>query len=117
MFVTWLGKKNNCRHYSISNHKSYSIIEVAKMFNSKINYLKSRPGERFASALTNMNLSNKVYKYFGKISLKEYVKDFIKNNKNEFIILSNSLINLEESGLTKDPNVFSILPFLFIIIL
>ena len=82
MFVTWLGKKNNCRHYSISNHKSYSIIEVAKMFNSKINYLKSRPGERFASALTNMNLSNKVYKYFGKISLKEYVKDFIKNNKN-----------------------------------
>tara|TARA_Y100000389_G_scaffold203834_1_gene253684 strand:+ start:1167 stop:2054 length:888 start_codon:yes stop_codon:yes gene_type:complete len=79
-YLAW--KKNNCRHYSISNHKSYSIIEVAKMFNSKINYLKSRPGERYASALTNMNLSNKVYKYFGKISLKKYIKDFIKNTKN-----------------------------------
>ena len=75
-FLAW--KKNSCRHYSISNHKSYSILQVAKLFNSKINYLKSRPGERFASALTNMNLSNKVYKYFGKINLKDYIEDFIK---------------------------------------
>ena len=29
--------------------------------------------ERYASALTNMNLSNKVYKKFGKISLKNYI--------------------------------------------
>ena len=29
-------KKNKCRHYSISNHKSYSILNVAKMFKSKI---------------------------------------------------------------------------------
>ena len=28
-----------------------------------------------------MNLSNKVYKYFGKIKLKEYIADFIINNK------------------------------------
>ncbi len=77
-FIAW--KKNLCRHYSISNHKSYSIIEVAKMFNSKIIFLKKRPGERYASALTNMNLSNKVYKYFGKISLKNYIKNFINNN-------------------------------------
>ncbi len=77
-FIAW--KKNLCRHYSISNHKSYSIIEVAKMFNSKIIFLKKRPGERYASALTNMNLSNKVYKYFGKISLKNYIKNFVNNN-------------------------------------
>jgi len=73
-------KKNKSRHYSIANRKSYSIIEVAKMFNSKIKYLKARPGERYASALTNKNLSNKVYKQFGKISLKKYIDDFLNKN-------------------------------------
>ena len=70
-------KKNKCRHYSISNKKSYSIVEVAKMFNSRIKYLAPRPGERFASALTSMNLSNKVYKLFGKIQLKDYLKKIL----------------------------------------
>ena len=77
-FLAW--KKNKCRHYSISNRKSYSIIQVAKMFGSKIKFLSKRPGERYASALTNMNLSNKVYKYFGKISVKDYIKKFIIKN-------------------------------------
>ena len=72
-------KKNKNRHYSISHKKSYSIIEVAKMFSSKIKFLPKRPGERFASALTNMNLSNKVFKLYGKIELKNYIKS-IKNN-------------------------------------
>ena len=70
-------KKNKCRFYSISNKKSYSIIEVAKMFNSKIKYLPPRLGERYASALTSMNLSNKVYKLFGKIQLKDYLKKIL----------------------------------------
>ena len=73
-------KKNKCRHYSISHKKSYTIIEVAKMFNSKIKFLPPRAGERYASALTNMNLSNKVYKIFGKINLKDYVKNIVKNS-------------------------------------
>ena len=75
-YMAW--RKNLCRHYSIANHKTYSVLEVAKMFNSKIKFLSKRPGERYASALTNMNLSNKVYKYFGKINLKDYVENFIK---------------------------------------
>ena len=73
-------KKNLCRHYSISNKKKYSILEVAKLFKSKIKYLPKRPGERYASALTNINLSNKIHKEFGKISLKHYIQNFIKNN-------------------------------------
>ncbi|MDC3127408.1 NAD-dependent epimerase/dehydratase family protein [Candidatus Pelagibacter bacterium] len=73
-------KKNLCRHYSISNKKKYSILEVAKLFKSKIKYLPKRPGERYASALTNINLSNKIHKKFGKISLKLYIQNFIKNN-------------------------------------
>ena len=71
-FYAW--KQNKCRHYSISNKNIYSILEVAKMFKTKIRFLPPRKGERFASALTDMNLSNKVYKLFGKIQLKNYIK-------------------------------------------
>ena len=53
------------------------------MFNSKIKFLPSREGERYASALTSMNLSNKVYKIFGKINLKDYVKNIVKNSKKD----------------------------------
>jgi len=73
-------EKNLCRHYSIANHKSHSILDIAKMFSKKIKFLPRRPGERYASALTNRNLSNKVYKYFGKINLRTYIKDFVGNN-------------------------------------
>ena len=74
-------KKNKCRHYSISSRKNYTILQVAKMFGSKIKFLAPREGERFASALTDLNLSNKIYKRFGKISLKEYVKNIVKVKK------------------------------------
>ena len=77
-YYAW--KKNKCRHYSISNRKSYTILEVAKMFDTKIKLLAPRRGERFASALTNMNLSNKVHKMFGKISLKDYIRNIIKGS-------------------------------------
>ena len=77
-YLAW--KKNLCRHYSISHKKSYSILDVAKLFKTKIKLLKKRRGERYASALTNMNLSNKVYKYFGKISLKSYIENLTKKS-------------------------------------
>jgi len=79
-FFAW--KKNKCRHYSISSKVSHSVLEVAKLFNQKIKFLPKRKGERYASALTNMNLSNKVHKKFGTISLKKYVLNFIKTAKN-----------------------------------
>ena len=79
-YLAW--KKNRCRHYSISHRKSLSIMKVASLFKKEINFLPSRKGERYASALTSMNLSNKVFKKYGKINLKDYIKNFIKmNNK------------------------------------
>ena len=78
-YLAW--KKNLCRHYSIANKKSYSVLEVAKLFNTKIKFLPKRLGERYASALINKNLSNRMYKHFGKINLKDYINNFIlKNN-------------------------------------
>jgi UDP-glucose 4-epimerase len=79
-YYAW--KKNNCRHYSISNKKSYTILQVAKMFGQKIKMLPSRRGERFASALTSINLTNKVFKLFGKVNLKDYIDNVVKNSKN-----------------------------------
>ena len=78
-YVAW--KKNLCRHHSITSKKSYSIISVAKMFKSKIRYLPRRPGERYASALTKINLTNKIYKYYGKILLKDYIGNFVNKKK------------------------------------
>ena len=49
--------------------------------NQKIKLLPKRKNERYASALTSMSLSNKVYKNFGKIKLKKLHSKFPKNNK------------------------------------
>ena len=76
-YLAWKKKLN--RHYIIANTQSYSINEVAKMFKSKIRYLPRRSGERYSSALVNKNLSNKIYKFYGKISLKNYISEFIEN--------------------------------------
>ena len=69
-------KLNKLRHYSISSKESFSIIDVAKLFKSKTKYLPKRLGERYSSSLVNINLSNRVIKIFGKIKLKEYIKNF-----------------------------------------
>ena len=74
-------RKNKCKHYSISHQKSYSIIDVAKMFKTNIKYLPQRAGERYASALTNISYNNEVIRYYGKKNLKDYISSFIKTNK------------------------------------
>jgi len=76
-------KKNKCAHYSISHKKSYSIKDLAKMFKTKITYLKPRLGERYASALTKISNNRKIITKYGKIDLKDYVTSFIKSENYE----------------------------------
>jgi UDP-glucose 4-epimerase len=71
-------KKNKNMHYSISSKESFPIIQVAKMFGNKIKFLPARRGERYASALTKMNLSNKIQKRFGQIKLVKYIENIVK---------------------------------------
>ena len=71
-------KKNKCAHYSIFHKKSYTILQTAKMFKSKIKFIKARPGERYASSLVKMSLNNKIIQRYGKINLKDYITSFIK---------------------------------------
>jgi UDP-glucose 4-epimerase len=76
--IAW--QKNKNKHYAVAGNKSYSILQVAKLFKSKIKYLPSRPGERFSSVLTRMNLNNKVIKIRAKIILEDYIKNFLSKN-------------------------------------
>ena len=76
--IAW--KKNRCSHYSVASNQSYSILQLARMFNYKIRYLPNRPGERFSSALKRMNLSNKVKNIKAAIKLKDYIKDFVSKS-------------------------------------
>ena len=74
-------KNNKSKHYSISHKQSYSVFDVAKMFKSKIKYLKPRPGERYASALTKISYNNHIIRRYGKINLKDYITSFITVKK------------------------------------
>ena len=74
-------RQNKCKHYSIASNQSYNIVKLAKLFKSKIRYLPMRKGERFASALTKMNLNNKIIRLSAKIKLKDYVNNFLTNNR------------------------------------
>ena len=74
-------EKNNCKYYTILNKKSYSILQVANLFRSKIKYLPPRQGERYASALSTMTFNNRVNRSYGKIDLRKYIESFIKKHK------------------------------------
>jgi len=74
-------RKNKYLQYSISHKKSYSIQDLAKMFKTKIIYLKPRSGERYASALTKISNNRKIINKYGRIDLKDYVTSFIKGEK------------------------------------
>ena len=73
-------KADKCKYYSISNKYSYTILQVAKMFKSRIIFLKPRLGERYASALTKISNNNKIIQKFGKLQLKDYVSSFINSH-------------------------------------
>ena len=51
------------------------------MFNTKITFLKPRPGERYASALTKISYKNRIIQKYGKLQLKDYISSFIKTCK------------------------------------
>ncbi len=72
--------KANNNEFHIGSGKNYSILDVAKMFKTKITLVDERPGERF----TSLSNSSKAYNYLGykpKNDLKKYIKEFIKKNK------------------------------------
>ena len=67
------GKQNE---YMLCTNKSYSIKQIAKMFNTKYKFLKSRPGERFGSTILNNN-AKKILGFKAKKDIKTYIRNLI----------------------------------------
>ncbi len=72
-YYAW--KKSNNFHYAISNNKSYSILEVAKLFSNKIRLLPRRKGERNKSVTVKSISGLKVHKLECKESLVNYINN------------------------------------------
>jgi len=72
-------KRNKNLLYAIINKKFYSIIEIARLFNSKFKYIPSRPGERFSSKLPKLVEGKIVHIIYAKDRLKKYIMNLKKN--------------------------------------
>lgn len=71
-------KKGNQKEYMLGTKKQYSIIQIAKLFKTKIKYIPQRKGERFKSSITNNN-AQKILGYKSSIDISDYIKEFIKD--------------------------------------
>ena len=74
-YLAW--KKGKQNHYMLGTQKTYSIIQIAKMFKTKIKYLPARKGERFNSTVTNDN-ARKILGYKAKKDIRDYIKNIVK---------------------------------------
>ena len=77
-YLVW--KKNKNSHYTLANNKSYKIIDVAKLFSSKIELKNERLGERYKSVVVNKISNIKIHRVKCNLSLKDYIHKFKKNN-------------------------------------
>ena len=75
-------KKNKNAHYSILSNKSYSIINLAKMYGGKIKYVPKRRGERYESKIISKIRGKKIINIISKLSLKNYIEEFKKTLRN-----------------------------------
>ncbi|MDC0359736.1 NAD-dependent epimerase/dehydratase family protein [Candidatus Pelagibacter ubique] len=76
-YLAWTKGIQN--EYMLCTNKSYSILEIAKMFGSKFKFLKSRPGDRFGSIISNNN-AKKILGFTAKKDIKNYIKNFVSKN-------------------------------------
>jgi len=71
--------KNKNKEYMLSSGKKFSILQIAKMFNTKYKYISKRPGDRKDSIVLNNN-AKKILGFKSKNTLKDYIKNFINKH-------------------------------------
>jgi len=74
-------KKGKQKEYMLGTKKQYTILQIAKMFKTKIKLLPQREGERSASNIPHNNAFNYLG-YKPKINIKDYINIIIKKKKN-----------------------------------
>ena len=70
-------KKGKQKEYMLGTHKQYTVLQIARMFKTKIKFLPSRDGERSRSNIPNNNAFNYLG-YKAKIDIKDYISNIIK---------------------------------------
>ena len=68
------GKQNE---YMLCSKEQYTILQIAKMFKTKIRFLPQREGERSSASVPNNNSLNHLG-YMPKIHIKDYINSYIK---------------------------------------
>ena len=63
----------------LGTKKTYSILQIARMFKTKIKFLPPRPGDRSGSTIPNNN-ALKILGYKAKTDIKNYIKEIVKKN-------------------------------------
>ena len=65
--------------YMLCSKEQYTILQIAKMFKTKIRFLPQREGERSSASVPNNNSLNHLG-YMPKIHIKDYINSYIKEN-------------------------------------
>jgi len=65
--------------YMLCSKKQYTILQIAKMFKTKIKFLPKRKGDRSSSSVPNNNSLNHL-RYIPKIHIKDYVNSMLKKS-------------------------------------
>jgi UDP-glucose 4-epimerase len=79
-----VGKKGIGNNFGIGSQKSYTIIEIANMFEGKIEMLPERKGNRFSSSIDTSKTENLGWKNINDI--KDYIVEF-KNEINNINLI------------------------------
>ncbi len=70
-----IGEKGSGDEYGIGNPKAYSILEVAELFNSVIELLPERNGNRLVASVVSDK--TKALGWKPKRNLEDYIKEWI----------------------------------------
>jgi len=69
--------KNN--EYMLCSGKKYSIMQIARMFNTRHKFIPSRPGDRAGTTILNNNAKT-ILGFKAIKNIKTYIKEFINKN-------------------------------------
>ena len=78
--IVLVGEKGNGDEYGIGNQQAYSILEIAEIFNSEIEMLPERKGNRMTADV--MTSKTEALGWSAKASVREYIKKIIEEKSN-----------------------------------
>ena len=74
-----IGEKGLGDNFGIGNDKSYSIIEIAELFNCEIDFLPERKGNRMSAPIVSEKTKSLGWK--AKHKLSDYIDHNIKKDE------------------------------------